>query len=214
MNSISFRSSLECFGAIKMKILAFGDTHGNITLLNRVVAKAKKSGVDIVICAGDLSMFSHKLGRLVKILSKCKKAILLHGNHESPKEMRAICSHYPNIVFLHKKSHRMGKYLFLAYGGGGFSRKDRSFESSAARLSPKIKEGDEVVFITHAPPYNTKLDLVYGNHVGNLSIRKFIEQAKPQLVICGHIHECENKMQVLGKTLMINPGHDGKILEL
>ncbi len=166
------------------------------------------------MCAGDLSMFSHRLDRLVKILSKCKKVILLHGNHESPKQLRVICSHYPNVTFLHKKSLRMGKYLFWAYGGGGFSRRDKSFENSAVRFKSKIKKGDEVVLITHAPPYNTKLDLVYGNHVGNLSIRKFIEQVKPQLVICGHIHECENKMQVIGKTLVINPGHEGKVLEL
>lgn len=197
-----------------MKILAFADTHGNLAFLNRLVAKSKHSGVDLVVCAGDLSMFSHKLGKLVKILSQCRKVLLLHGNHESPKEMRAICSRYKNVIFLHKKSHRIGNYLFLAYGGGGFSHRDKAFESNAVKFKSKIKKEDEVVLITHAPPYNTKLDLVYGNHIGNFSIRKFIEMVKPQLVICGHIHECENKMQVVNKTLVINPGHEGKILEL
>ena len=56
---------------------------------------------------------------------------------------------------------------------------------------------------------------MYKGHHGNKSIRKFIDQKKPLLNICGHLHETEGKKQVINKkTLTINPGPDGVILEV
>src|SRR3989344_3980087 len=79
--------------------------------------------------------------------------------------------------------------------------------------SKKIKK-ENVIFITHAPPYKTKLDKLPMGNVGSVSIRKFIEKIKPILFICGHLHENENKRQKLKQTLMINPGYKGEIIEI
>ena len=45
-------------------------------------------------------------------------------------------------------------------------------------------------------------------------IRKFIEQFKPEVAICGHIHENSGKIDYIGKTKVINPGYKGKIISL
>jgi Icc-related predicted phosphoesterase len=198
-----------------IRILAFTDLHDSHPALKKVISQAKRS--DIVVCAGDISVFSRGINRLLSKLADLNKEVLIiHGNHELPSEIQILCKKYANLHFIHKKTYRLGKYLFLGYGGGGFGHIDKKFESFIISLKKKakIKRGDKVVLVTHAPPFNTVLDQVMGAHVGNQSILKYVKIIKPKLLICGHIHECENKMQVLGKTLMINPGPKGRILEL
>ena len=197
-----------------MKILAFVDLHGRMTALKKLVARANKPDIDIVVNAGDLSFFGEKLEKIAKQLSKIKKPlIMLPYNHETNKQILDICKKHKNMIYLQKKWMRKNNYLFMGYGGGGFSFKDTVFEKISNKFKKLIKKNDTVILITHAPPHNTRLDRIEsGEHVGNKSIRKFILDTKPDLVICGHIHPCANKKQKLGKTLMINPGWEGKII--
>jgi Icc-related predicted phosphoesterase len=47
-----------------------------------------------------------------------------------------------------------------------------------------------VLFLAHAPPYNTNLDIMYNDvHQGSKAIRRFIEKQQPRLSFHGHIHE-------------------------
>jgi Icc-related predicted phosphoesterase len=67
------------------------------------------------------------------------------------------------------------------------------------------------IFVPHAPPENTKLDVLRtGAHVGSSSIRRFIEERQPDAVLCGHIHEARG-LDRLGTTQMMNcgPAHRG-----
>lgn len=45
------------------------------------------------------------------------------------------------------------------------------------------------IYVCHAPPYDTGLDLMRKKHVGSRSLRTFIEQHQPLLTLHGHIHE-------------------------
>ena len=49
---------------------------------------------------------------------------------------------------------------------------------------------------------------------GSRSIRKAIEQFKPDILIHSHIHEAEGIEDKIGKTKIINVGRKGKIIEL
>jgi len=69
------------------------------------------------------------------------------------------------------------------------------------------------IIISHIPPYGI-LDLsednpylkLKGGHIGSKVIRNFIEEKKPKLVVCGHLHlPGEEK---LGNTVIINPGEE------
>ena len=65
-----------------MKILAFVDLHENQTAWKKVKEKAKD--VDVVVCAGDISIFEHRLSHFLKELNNLKKPVMMiHGNHES-----------------------------------------------------------------------------------------------------------------------------------
>ena len=76
----------------------------------------------------------------------------------------------------------------------------------AKKALESIKDEKITLFITHAPPYGTKTDLLpSGEHVGSESIRRIIEELQPTLNICGHIHEARGTDKI-GETIIINPG--------
>ncbi|MFC1728014.1 metallophosphoesterase [Nanoarchaeota archaeon] len=192
-----------------MKILAFVDTHGSLAALKRIEKMAKDA--NILICAGDLSVFEQDLDLLIERLNKIGKPVLIiHGNHETEEEMKKSCSLFKNVTYFHKKVHVIDNYAFVGYGGGGFSVTDKKFETWTKKIKPKLKN-KKVVLVTHAPPYNTKVDNIMGDSCGNKSIRKFIENVKPVLSISGHLHECVGTDKI-NKSRLINPGPAGKIL--
>ena len=198
-----------------MKILAFVDLHGRKTSLKRLISRANKPDINFVINAGDLTIFGEHLKEIAKELSRIKKPIIMIPyNHETDEQILKICKKYPQMIYLQKKWLRKKEYLFMGYGGGGFSFIDRKFEKVAARFKKLIKKGDKVILVSHAPPYGTKVDKIGREHCGNKSIRKFIEKEKPDLVICGHLHECAGKEDKIGKTRIVNPGWDGRVLEI
>ncbi|HLC97139.1 MAG TPA: metallophosphoesterase [Candidatus Nanoarchaeia archaeon] len=196
-----------------MKILAFVDLHENQTAWKKVKEKAKD--VDVVVCAGDISIFEHRLSHFLKELNNLKKPVMMiHGNHESDSSMRKMCRNLDNIFLIHKNRKVLENCLFLGYGGGGFRYIDKEFDRVAKSFKLAMKEHpDKVVFlVTHAPPYNTRIDQIMRKPCGNKNIKKFVIDSKPDYTIAGHIHECAGKKQKIGKCLVINPGPKGKIL--
>lgn len=197
-----------------MKILAFVDMHGSLGALKKIKKQAKKA--DIIICAGDLTIFGQGIDYFLGKLSKLNKPILMiHGNHEEEEELEKFCSKYKNINFLHARGYKEGEYFFLGYGGGGFSMRDKAFEKLSKQFEKEIKElgNPKTILITHAPPYKTKIDLIMEEPCGNKSIKNFIKKVNPIiLVIAGHLHENAGKQDKLGKTRIINPGPYGKLI--
>jgi len=199
-----------------MKILCFVDLHGNIPVLKKLIERAKKDDIDLVVCAGDISVFGDGLGKLVEIASKVEKPFLIiPGNHESDEEISKACKPYKNCLNIHKRGFSGKDFTILGYGGGGFSKVDKKFEKISKAFKKIIQQkGGKIILVTHAPPYNTKVDRIGDNPVGNKSIRQFISETKPNFAICGHLHENAGKVDVIGKTKVINPGYKGKIISL
>lgn len=201
-----------------MKILAFTDIHGSLLALRRIEQKVKSQNPDLLVCAGDISIFEHGVVGIMRRLNKLnKKIIMIHGNHEDHSTFRKLSKFFKNIIFIHKNYHIENDILFLGYGGGGFSIVDKEFEKIAKTKFKKIIRNNndkKIILITHAPPYKTKLDKLVEGHCGNKSIRHFAEKNKIDLLICGHLHENFGKYDKIGKTNAINPGPFGKIINL
>lgn len=85
------------------------------------------------------------------------------------------------------------------------------------------------IFLFHAPPYQTRLDLSdqrnrkvdhvpLDNNLGSIAIRRFIERRQPLLTLHGHIHESARLSgswrDQLGRTLCFSAAHDGPELAL
>jgi uncharacterized protein len=93
-----------------------------------------------------------------------------------------------------------------------------SIESNLRDLEQKISR--PFIFVSHSPPYNTTLDVMYNNeHVGSLAIREFIEKWSQKKYLIGsfhgHIHESPHRtgsiMTMIHKTPCFNPGQENGI---
>jgi len=198
-----------------MKILAFVDMHGSLGALKKIKKQAKKA--DIIVCAGDLTIFEQGIDYFLGKLDKLNKpTLMIHGNHEDETVLKKLCSKYKNMIFLHARGYKENGYLFLGYGGGGFSMRDKGFEKLSKQFEKKIKKlgNPNVILVTHAPPYKTKIDLIMKEPCGNKSIKNFVKKVKPELVISGHLHENAGKEDKLGNTRIINPGPYGKLISI
>jgi uncharacterized protein len=202
-----------------MRILTFVDTHGSEKHLNKIVEKAHNA--DIIVCAGDLTIFENELEQILRRLNSTGKPVLvIHGNHETGTSMITAAASLPNIHIIHKSYFLMNDIIFFGFGGGGFGHVDPRFEIWSDTVNKTIEDLEKrhskelkFVLVTHAPPYGTNLDDL-GSHVGSKSIMQFVQECQPEILICGHIHECAGNQQKIKNTIAINPGPDGVMLEL
>ncbi len=197
-----------------MKIFAFVDFHGRINLLDRMKNKAK--GCDVVVCAGDFTNFENDLNNLLLAFSDFgKPLIVVHGNHEDDVNVERACKKHKNAHFIHNSSFKIGKHIFFGYGGGGFVNEEPGFDIISKEFKKQIQKDSKVVLVTHAPPYGTLLDIIGDDHVGVISFREFLDKNTVHLMICGHLHENAKIVQNFNKkTIIINPGPDGMIIEV
>jgi len=83
---------------------------------------------------------------------------------------------------------------------------DREFAARAAAGLEQVKECLVRILCPHAPPHGTACDrLRSGEHVGSRALRALIEREKPDLVLCGHIHESRGE-DTIGASRIVNPG--------
>lgn len=185
-----------------MKILAFTDVHGNPDALATLGKRSKQA--DILVCAGDLSIFGNRLKEsLVAMNSWGKPVYFIHGNHEDAEEF-ANMKDYPNLHFVHATEAEYEGIIITGWGGGGFTVTDPGLERFAQTLAPHPKR----VLLFHGPPHGTNVDNLgeWAGFVGCKSRRLVIEKLQPMLVVTGHIHETTGKQDKIGRSIVINPG--------
>lgn len=202
-----------------MDILAVSDPHASAKAFKAI--KDKKA--DLILVAGDMTIFGTDMERICRKMDSWKtQTLVIPGNHEDPEELERACSKSRNIIYANEMLYEKDDVLVLSIEGSGFAYTDKRFERAARRFIPKIKEkrkkasseGRELhlILMTHAPPYNTKLDkLTGGEHCGNKSIRDFIIKLQPELAISGHIHESFGKEDWIKDTRVVNPGIYGRM---
>jgi len=194
-----------------MKVLAFVDLHGSKKAFEHIKQKAKHA--DLIWCLGDLTFFQTDIEQWMKKLDALKKEVwILDGNHEEESMLRKLAKKSKHIKYVHKKVIVLGDYAFVCYGGMGFSLREWEFEKFAKSVSKKLK-GKRIILLTHAPPYG-KLDYIARMHVGNKSLTDFIKKHNVAISVFGHIHEYFHRKGKLVKTIVANPGPDGRIINL
>lgn len=88
---------------------------------------------------------------------------------------------------------------------------NKGWDMSEEEISKKLDKfnfgsvNSDFIFVSHALPYNSSLDVVEGINVGSLAIRKFIERRQPFLSLHGHVHESAGTSKI-GKTICVNVG--------
>ena len=201
-----------------MRIFACSDLHGDAKLVESLVSKLRNENIDVVVIAGDLSFAESGLEGIVGPFKEVAPTIILiPGNHETPATIDFLCEKYkPNVFNLHGRALRIGDVGFFGLGLASIGLfnvfDEEAFELLSNAFEP-IKDAEKKVLVTHEPPYGTKLDFI-GWHTGSRAIREIIEKTQPDVCICGHIHETFGKQDKIGKTLCLNVGRKGVIIEL
>jgi hypothetical protein len=205
-----------------MKILAFTDFHGDKKIISKILKKIKKEDPDILVCPGDFTVFGENLNKIMSNFLIGKPLVFIPGNHEDNEKSLYVFAKKPEALLVHQTAIVVKGVLFVGSGGGIFGKIEPTLELSKKLLSLKIKNfkkthpRGKVVFLTHRPAYGTNCDFMpdIQENVGASNITEFIKKNPIDLHICGHIHECFNTRDKIGKTITINPGPEGKIINI
>jgi hypothetical protein len=142
---------------------------------------------------------------LQKFLVLGKPLLCVPGNHDPPEILDLLEDYKSN---LHSRLRQVKGLDFIGFGGAKtpfntpFEPSEEEIKESLEALQPK----KPFVLVVHNPPKNTGLDkITTGEHVGSETIRKFILNRGPALVITAHIHEAAG-IEKLGTSALFNPG--------
>ena len=196
-----------------MKILATADFHGSAEAFRKTALKARQNQANVVVVCGDITHFGsvQQAQQLLFHLRDVQASVFfVPGNCDAPglageRTETAEC--------IHGKCKRVDGVNFLGVGGSSPSPFNTPFELTEIEIARVLEQGfndchtgSKTVLVTHSPPRNTKVDLTFtAEHVGSSSVRSFIENTKPVLTICGHIHEASG-IDRIDNSIIVNPG--------
>ena len=197
-----------------MKIQIFSDIHGDLKSLERAIAQP----VDIHIAAGDFSTFRRGLDRCGAILQKHGERVwVLPGNHETVEDTRDFCARF-GLTDFHRQVRQLGSTQWAGLGYSNptpFNTPGEYTEEEIANALAAFNGIAPLYLVVHFPPYGTKLDeFAPGKHAGSRALREWVEREQPEMLFCGHIHECAGKSDQLGRTRCFNVGKAGYLLDL
>jgi Icc-related predicted phosphoesterase len=111
----------------------------------------------------------------------------------------------------------IGGVSFYGLGGGvpvtPFGSWSYDFsEDQAEELLKDFQPGG--VLVSHSPPKGCLDKDSSGESRGSTTVRDLIRTKKPALVVCGHIHACWGRTELLEGTPVVNAGPAGVVHEL
>ncbi|MGZ7108873.1 MAG: metallophosphoesterase family protein [Methanobacterium sp.] len=198
-----------------MKILVMGDIHGQCQNIFNYLQENK---VDLIILTGDITHFGpEKLGEeiLNEICVFDIVTLAIPGNCDPLSIYREIEN--SNAINIHNRSLIIKNIGICGFGGSNTTPFNTPLEFAEIQIYSQLEkimseiENEEIrILVTHAPPYNTKADILpSGDHAGSESVRRIIEEYQPTLNVCGHIHESK-AIDKIGNTIIINPGESSQ----
>ena len=193
-----------------MKLLAFSDLHRDRKQARRLAEMA--GGVDVVAGVGDFASVHRGLERTIDALSTIEvPTLLVPGNNETDDALRAACAGWASATVLHGGAAEIDGAQFFGIGGGvpttpwGWSF-DLT-EEEAARMLAGCPDG--AVLLTHSPPKGHVDD-----GLGSEAILRAVEERRPTVVLCGHIHQCWEQESSVDGVRVLNLGPRGAVLDV
>jgi Icc-related predicted phosphoesterase len=188
-----------------MKIVCISDTHTK----HKEVILPKG---DLLIHAGDISWVGSE-PQLIDFFKwfdrqAFKHKIFIAGNHDlmfeqNPKQAQSLIP--KNIIYLEESCVTIeglkiyGTPITPYFFNWAFNRYPGQDIEQHTRKIPN----DADILISHGPPYGILDANAKGEHCGCPSLLSKIQEVKPKLLICGHIHEGYGRLKN-GKSLFIN----------
>jgi len=200
-----------------MKILAFGDIHGDVGLAKKLAEKAEKENVDLVVICGDITYAERSTENIIgQFAKKKKKVLLIPGNHETIATADFLAQLY-GATNLHGYSVKYKDVGFFGAGGaniGLFQLKEDEIYALLMKGFEKVKDAKTKIMVTHVHPSGTLMEKMTQFFPGSSGVRRAVEKLKPDILLCSHVHEAEGLEEKIGNTRVINVGRSGKIINI
>ncbi|MFB6249678.1 MAG: metallophosphoesterase [Salinibacter sp.] len=193
------------------RLLLFSDVHGDRDACRRLVEKSDEA--DVVVGAGDFCVMRRNLRAPIDALATIETpTVLVPGNAETEDELRDACADWPSARVLHGDECMVAGVPFYGIGGGipvtPFGPWSYDFsEGEAERLLADCPEG--TVLVSHSPPKGVVDRDSGGQSLGSTTVRDVIEDVRPRLTVCGHIHGSWGQEGALASTPVVNAGPEG-----
>ena len=193
------------------RLLLFSDVHADLDACRSLVDRAPDA--DVVVGAGDFCRMRRHLQRPIDVLSAIDTpTVLVPGNAETEGELEDACAGWSSAHVLHGSGCKIDGLDFYGLGGGvpitpfGAWSYDLS-EGEAGDLLADCPEG--AVLVSHSPPKGVVDRDSSGQSLGSTAVRDTIEEKRPALTVCGHIHGSWGQDDTLASTRVVNAGPSG-----
>jgi uncharacterized protein len=198
-----------------VKLLAFSDLHRDLAQAARLVEMSAEA--DVVIGAGDFASVHEGLEETIAALAAIEApTVLVPGNNETEEALREAAAEWSAATVLHGEGATLGGVEFYGLGAGiPVTPWDWSFDlndETAAQMLAPCPEG--AVLVLHSPPKGHCDDNGAGGHFGSEALLRAIEEKRPRLAVCGHIHESWGCESQIGETPVRNLGPTGTWIEI
>lgn len=200
-----------------MKILAFSDIHGDRTKAEELAQRAEGEEVDLVILCGDITYGEQSIEGIIGPFAKRKKkVVLIPGNHETVATVDFLAQLY-GMTNLHGYSIKYKDIGLFGCGGadmGPFPTGEQEIFELLKKGHYKVRDMSKKIMVTHVHPAGSVMERFTRFFKGSDAVRKAIDEFKPDLLLCGHVHEAEGIEEKISGTRVINVGKNGKILTI
>ena len=197
------------------RILGMADLHGHVEQLSGL----ENLDADLVAFCGDLHNGGtpKEIRPVAEALASLGPPVLIVPGNMDPKGFVLDLWKEAGLTVLHARSFQSGETGFFGFGGmaihnpvrindpNRFYLPEEEVYESLAKANSEISESRRKVVLSHQPPRGAQDKVYSGEAVGSLSLRRFIDDFRPELLICGHIHE-DRGLAKLGKTSVVNVG--------
>jgi Icc-related predicted phosphoesterase len=189
-----------------MRILALADLHSR-----SVKPLLEFKGIDLVLVLGDITTgasLAETKERINPLRDSYPALYAIGGNWDRPESTQWLAD---EEISMDGRVVRFADIVLFGVGGSTptpFNTPNEFPEEEFGKKladCPEPQEGERLLLCSHNPPYGGCDKVLSGQYVGSKNLRGFIEERKPHLVLCGHIHEGRGKAMI-GETVVVNPG--------
>ena len=201
-----------------VKILAISDVHGEEN--ENLYSYLNNNEIDLVLILGDITDFGPLdfVETFINKVADCGVDVIAIPGNCDPN---GICNAINDVSFcLHNNVVVYEDVILFGYGGSNETPFNTPGEVKDSQIYEEVydllanydyvKNEDTSkikILVTHAPPFNTDADKIEdGAHVGSEGILKSIHEFKPDINLCGHIHEAKSISKIGNGTDVANPG--------
>lgn len=198
-----------------LRILGLADLHDRIEMLDRL----REIDADLIVFCGDLhNASSRETARpAAHALSGLGPPVLIVPGNMDHRDVVPDLWNEAGLRILHRSCFCLEDVGFLGIGGmvardprrlgdpARYYHRDDEVYDTLATAYQDISDARIKIVVVHQPPRGAQDTLYNGERSGSVSLRRFVEECQPNLLLCGHIHEARGE-SLIGSTRIVNVG--------